>query len=331
MRFHAKIVLFSFLGVLLMGTLGFRFIEGFTWIDAFYMTVITITTVGFGEVHPLSETGRLFTVFLIFSGFGVAVVALSEVTTAIMRGDLQRFLGRIRMKTELGNLTGHYILAGYGRTGQAIVDHLLKKNMPMVVIETHPDSVKALGELGVPYILGNASDEQVLRDAGIERAKGFVSVVSSDADNAFAIMTAKVLNPSLRIVTRALDGQSVRKLKLAGAHKVISPFLLGGTRIAQAILNPAVVDFVEIMEDSAVKELEMADIEIRSKSALDGVNLDSSVVKALEIIIIGILKSTGEFCYRPKGSTQLVEGDRLVVVGNSSQIEATATTATATF
>lgn len=298
-------LVYALILIIIGGTCGYYFIEGWSLIDSFFMTMITITTVGYREVGgDLSTAGKLFTVVLIISGFGVAYIALSGLAALFIRGEFNAFFGRMRMQKELKNLTDHYIIAGYGRTGQVISSHLKLKEIPFVVIDTDIKTLAKLREENVPFIQGDASDEDVLAQAGVKKAKGFVAVVSSDAANAFAIMTAKGMNSNLNIMARALDSQSIRKLKIAGANKVIAPYILGGLRIAHAVTHPHAADFL-----------------VKKGCKLDGLTLREGLVRDVGVIVVGIRKSDGSFSFQPSADTALNSGDHLVVMGPSPNIE----------
>lgn len=314
-------VLYAFLAIIIGGTLGYRIIEGWSWVDSFFMTIITITTVGYREVGgELSTTGKFFTSALIFSGFGVAYIGLSGLAAMFIRGELNTVFGRIRMQKEIKNMKGHYIIAGYGRTGQVIGSHLKLKEIPFVVIDNLDSALQKLREENIPFIQGEASNEQSLDDAGIRRAKGFISVVSTDAENAFAIMTAKGMNPNLIIMARALDSQSIRKLKMAGANKVIAPYILGGLRIAHAVTHPHAADFIDVMEDVQSKQIEMADFFVAESSKLNGIKLKDSLVREAGVIAVGVRKPDGQFIFQPSAETVFVAGDHLIVMGPTQNI-----------
>jgi voltage-gated potassium channel len=314
-------LVFAFLGTLLFGTLGYHYIESWSWLDSVFMSVITITTVGYKEIGgDLSNVGKIFTMVLIFAGFGVAAFSLSHIAALIMRGELNFFLGRIRMKREIMNLSDHYIIAGYGRTGKVIARTFKIKKIPYVALDTNPKELNSISEETFPYIVGDAADEEILKQAGIEKAKGFVVVMSSDASNAFAIMTARVLNPNIHIIARALDTQSIRKLKIAGANKVIAPYDLGGKRIAQSISNPHASDFIEIVEDVEAQHIEMADLKITDKSLLLGKNVGDPIFKDLDLIIIGIKKQGGEFVFNPKNDYVIEHKNHLILMGPNKSI-----------
>jgi voltage-gated potassium channel len=314
-------IIFAVLFVLASGTIGYMIFEGWDWLDSLYMTVITVTTVGFQEVHRMSAEGRIFTIILIFVGMGIAVVAISGLATMLLKGELQSLLGRRRMQTEMKNLSNHVILAGYGRMGQIIADLLRQKKRKFVIIDKFEDAIEAIAEIKEPVVVGNVSDEAVLREARIDKAAAFICVVSSDADNAFAIMTAKGVNKSIHVVTRAVDSRSIPKLKLAGADRVIAPYHIGGTRIAQAVLNPAVADFVEFVEDPIFSDIEMADVLIAEGSQLDGVLLSAEVIRETGIIVVGIKRAAGDFMFKPQANTKLHGLDQLVVVGPTEGVK----------
>jgi voltage-gated potassium channel len=285
------------------------------------MTVITITSVGYKEIGgDLSSTGKIFTIVLIFIGFGVAAFSLSHIAALIMRGELNFFLGRIRMKREIKNLSDHYIIAGYGRTGKVISKSFKIKKIPYVVIDSNPKELQTIIEDNFPYIIGDAADEEILKQAGIDKARGFVAVMSSDASNAFAIMTARVLNPNLHIISRALDTQSIRKLKIAGANKVIAPYYLGGMRIAQSISHPHSSDFIEIIEDVEARHFEMADLKINKNSQLIGKMTNDPIFNKLDLIIIGVKKQSGEFIFNPKTEYIIEPDHHLILIGPNNSI-----------
>lgn len=321
-RMTFKSLIVAFLFTLLIGTLGYWAIEGWSLIDSFFMTVITITTVGYREIGgDLSTVGKLFTVVLIFAGFGVAALALSRFTASVLRGELNNVLGQMRMRKEIEKMKDHYIICGYGRTGQVIANSFKFKKIPFIVIDSEEKTGKKLDEDHYPYLIGDAADEDTLRKAGIEKAKGFVAVVSSDANNAFAIMTARVLNPKLNIIARALDVHSVKKLKMAGANKVIAPYLLGGARIAQAVSHPHASDFIDIIENVEAQHIEMADLPIRANSTLEGRTVGDEYFDRYDIIIIGIRRHDGEFLFHPKPDQPLNANDHVIIMGPSRNIE----------
>lgn len=323
-KFHGLYVLSAFCSCLGIGTLGYRFIEGWDWLDALYMTVITITTVGFHEENPLSPEGKVFTIFLIFFGFGIAIYSLTNITTLIARGELLVWIRRYFMNARVELFDDHFIVCGYGRMGKVVVNQLKLNKKPLVVIETDPQYEEELNRLGIPYIIGNSADEKVLKTAAIDKSAGLISVVSSDAENAFTVMTARRMNPKIHLVSRCFEPENVPKLKLAGADQVISPFQLSGNRITQAALHPTMVEFVDFLENVADESIEMADILVEPSSSLVGQKLSSPAVAQLGIIVVGIKKKAEGFKFNPRGDTEISSEDHLVVVGPKEKVELTA-------
>jgi len=243
---HLKISLFVLILLITLGTAGYMGLEGWRWLDAFYMTVITLSTVGFREVHDLSDAGRFFTIFLIF--FGVSVIGYTVGTLAqiMFEGQIQRVIGRKKLEKKIEALKDHYIICGYGRIGALICKEFAARPLSFVVVEKNPLIIEKLEQDDYPFLRGDATDDDTLLKAGIKRAKGLISVVTSDTENVYITLTARGLNPELYILARSGEEGSEIKLKRAGANKVVSPYLIGGSRMAQAILRPNVVDFIEI-------------------------------------------------------------------------------------
>jgi voltage-gated potassium channel len=317
-----RTLLFGFLLVLAVGTIGFHFLEGIPLLDAFYETALTITTVGVSHPQPIGTTEKIFTLFILFSGFGVAFAALSQLAGTFLRGEIQQALGRKRMEQEIKNMRDHYIICGLGRVGHVVAEEFQKRKIPFVIIDKDPETVRGITALGqLRYVKGNAADEEVLRAAGIGAARGIVAAVASDADNAFIIMTARSLNPKLRIVSRAMETKSISKLKFAGADKVISPYSIAGIRMAHTILNPSLVDFMEIAADQTSSDVDMADVEIPHGSIFDGIRLDNEEMKGLDVIVIGIQKENQKMDFHPAASSVLHGGDRLIAVGRPDHIQ----------
>jgi voltage-gated potassium channel len=308
--------------ILGVGTVGFHALENQPFLDSFYMTAVTVTTVGFTHNTPLSGAGKIFQVLILFAGFGVAFAALSQLAGSLFRGELQQVLGRRRMEQEIRNMKDHYIICGLGRVGHVIAEEFYKRKIPFVIVDKDPETVRGLTTLGqFAYVKGNATEEEALLAAGIGNAKGVVAAVASDADNAFICMTARTLNGKLQIVTRVTEPKNINKLKYAGADKVVSLYSIAGTRMAQTILNPSLVDFIEIATDQARSDVDMADVEIPPKSVYDGIRLDHDEMKNLDVIIIGIQKGEKAMDFHPAASSVLQGGDRLIAVGRPEHIQ----------
>ena len=315
------IATFTILQVIFVaGVIGFMVIEGYTFVEAFYMTSITLSTVGFGEVAPLSTAGRLFTIMLITVGVISIAAFVTAVTRALLRGQLDRYMGRRRLMKEIARLKNHFIVCGYGRMGRIICQELRKKGVPFVVIENNPTVFVSIEEedLGLQ---GDATQDQVLIDAGIKKARGLVSVVSSDADNVYIILTARGLSGDAYLVARAGEEGSENKLLRAGADRVVSPYIIGGSQMANAILRPTVVDFIDLVTQSEHLELQMEEIKIRAGSSLQGSTLmDSGLRENWNIIVVAIKKGAGHMVFNPSHSTLIEEGDKLILLGDSESL-----------
>ena len=319
-----KIVLWaaSLLGILLLGSLGFVWLEGWSFFDGLYMTVTTLTTVGYGEVHPLSHTGRIYNMLLILAGMGVMLYIVSSLARVVVEGEIRQALGKRKLLTRIKKLKGHYIICGFGRIGEIIARQLKEKGIPLVVVDNNPEHVSRLEESGYSFVVGDATREEVLQEAGIERASGLVSVVHSDADNVYITLTARSLKPDLYIVARAEERGAEQKLKRAGADKVESPYEIGGRKMAYAILRPTVTTFMELAMAEGV-DLSMEEVAVEPTSPLIGLALkDSGIRRDLDIIVVAIKRASGEMLYNPTPDTQIEGEDTLVVLGMRQNLEA---------
>jgi len=319
-----KIVLWaaSLLGILFLGSLGFVWLEGWSFFDGLYMTVTTLTTVGYGEVHPLSHTGRIYNMLLILAGMGVMLYIVSSLARVVVEGEIRQALGKRKLLTRIKKLKGHYIICGFGRIGEIIARQLKERGIPLVVVENNPEHVSRLEESGYSFVVGDATREEVLQEAGIERASGLVSVVHSDADNVYITLTARSLKPDLYIVARAEERGAEQKLKRAGADKVESPYEIGGRKMAYAILRPTVTTFMELAMAEGV-DLSMEEVAVEPTSPLIGLALkDSGIRRDLDIIVVAIKRASGEMLYNPTPDTQIEGEDTLVVLGMRQNLEA---------
>ena len=312
--------------VMAIGTAWFTFMEDHSFLDALYMTVITISTVGFKEVRALDGSGRLFTVFLIISGLTVLTYTLGSLGRVIVEGSIARYVGRKRMLRDIEKLNGHYIICGHGRMGRILCEELTKEKVTYVVIEGDPEVAEDLAERGFLVIQGDATEDKILSQAGVSRAKGLVAVVSSNVDNLYITLSARVMcreeNPGLYILSRATDRQATEKIERAGADRVVSPYVIGGMRIVQALLRPTVSDFLEIATQTGDMDLMFEELAIGSDSDLDGVALkDSGIRKSYDVVVIAIKKSTGDMIFNPGPEALLHNGDMLVALGDRTQLD----------
>ncbi len=307
--------------VIAFGTAGYQLIEGWNFLDALYMTIITLTTVGYREVHELSSRGMIFTIVLLMVGVGTFLYALSAGAKIILEGELQELFGRKRLEKKIKELKGHYIVCGYGRMGKIICRELKAKNVPFVAIERNGDFLNNRLDdfLGIS---GDATNDDILREAGIERAKGLISVLPNDALNLYVVLSARELNPDLHIVARAGEEGSENKLLRAGADKVVSPYHIGGLRIAHTILRPAVVDFIEFATKTGNIELQMEEVTIPEGSSMADKSLDQcGIGRELGIIIVGIKRHTGEMRFNPTSRSTIKAGDTLIALGEISKLK----------
>jgi voltage-gated potassium channel len=315
------VILVLLVCVTLGGTLGYMALEGWGLLDAFYMTVISLTSVGFGEVHPLSSAGKLFTVLVILGGVAIVATALGFGSRIVLEGQLERLMGRRKVEKEIARLRSHYIVCGYGRMGGVISREFLKKPVPFVIVERDPEIFKNI-DPGMLAICGNAEEDAVLQAAGIERARGLVSVVSSDADNVYITLTAAGLRPDLYIVARAGDESAERKLLRAGASKVVCPYAIGGAGIANAILRPAVVDFIELVTRREHLELQMEEVRVAPTSPLSGRTiLQTGLRQQYGAIVVAVKKGSDHMQFNPEPDYRIEAGDRLIVLGAGEKLD----------
>ncbi|MFA4902143.1 MAG: NAD-binding protein [Desulfobaccales bacterium] len=310
------------LALLLIGSLGFVWLQGWDFFDALYMTVTTLSTVGYGEIHPLTRIGRLYNMVLILSGMGVMFYILGSLARVVIEGEIRAVFGRRKLIKHIKRLKNHYILCGYGRIGEIIALQLKDRGLPLVVIENDPALLSRLEASGYFFISGDATREEVLMEAGIERAKGLISVVSTDAANVYTVLTARSLNPRLFIVARGEEEGSEKKLLRAGADKVESPYRMGGQKMAHTILHPTVTTFMELAMKEGI-EWSMEEIAVGQASALLGVPLkDSGIRQKLDLILVAIKRADGEMIFNPSYDTAILAGDTLIALGLRKNLDA---------
>lgn len=307
--------------VLVGGTVGYSLVEGWEPLDALYMTVITITTVGYGEVKPLSHGGIVFTMILIITSVGMVAFIIVGLARIMVEGEVRRIFGRRKLEKKIGGLKNHYIVCGYGRIGSYICKELAAKPVSFVVVEKDPQITQRLEDGNYHYVNGDATDEGALRKAGIKSAKCLVATVASDADNLYITLTARELNPDLYTLSRATDENAQKKLLTAGANKVVSPYLIGAHRMAMALLRPTVVDFMEIAMHRRSLELQMEEIRVNDIGRLPSRILrDSGIRSNLDLIIVAIKKESGEMIYNPSSEAEIEAGDTLIIMGERKNL-----------
>lgn len=312
------VIILIVLSVLLIGfgTAGYMVVAGYSLVEALYMTIITLTTVGFGEVRPLDQTGRLFTIVLILFGAGFVAYNLAYFTRLLLDGNLVELYRRRRLKTQLEQMKDHFIICGYGQMGQIVLEELLRHRVSVVVVENDPALLSRLREKDILHLAEDATEEEALSAAGVKRAQGLVSVVSKDTDNVFIVLTARDLNKDLMIFARAATPGSEKRLLKAGANRVVSPYAIGAIRIAQNILRPTVTDFLELALSGEGMELSMEEICIPDGADMAGKELMSSGIRSsYNLIVVAIKQPDGQMIYNPSPQQILEAGDIMVLIG----------------
>ncbi|MEZ5358055.1 MAG: NAD-binding protein [Candidatus Zixiibacteriota bacterium] len=318
-----RLAIISISLVIAAGTLGYSVIEGWGFMDSLYMTVITLSTVGFKEVHPLSDAGQMFTTFLIlFGAFNLAFV-VSAGAQFLLQGQLELLFGKRKMEKKVQKMKDHIILCGFGRVGGQVADEFKRRNEDFVIIEKIPGMVDEARNQGFNVLEGNAADDDMLDHAGISRAKAIVSTLPDDADNVYLALTARQINPDLFIIARAETRLAKKKLRRAGADKVVCPHELGGAQMAMATLRPNVVDFLQLASVVPGGErLGIEEIEIRDGGSLTGKTIiEAAVKREYDAIIVGLRKKTGQVLYNPSGDVIMEDGDILIALGENSKLE----------
>jgi voltage-gated potassium channel len=324
-----QVTLLVLLLLAMVGMIGFHLIEGWSWFDSLYMVVTTFATVGYMEIHPLSPTGRVFNLFLMIMGVGTVFFGIGALTQTLMELELDKIFGRRKMDKEIGQISGHYIICGAGRVGRSAAREFARARVPFIVIETNPTKEERASEVNWLTLIGDATQEKTLREAHIERAIGLVAATTTDATNIYIVLTARGMNPKLRIIARASEEAAEKHLKTAGADIVVSPYLFAGHRIAQSFLRPNVVDFLDIaVSRDKHEEMVIEEIMVNGDSRLSGKTIGSSFIhRDLGIMVLAIKRSDGQPCFNPRAEEPIRAGDNLIVMGEAvkmPQLEAIA-------
>jgi voltage-gated potassium channel len=317
-----RIVFSALLVLLLIGTAGFHFIEGWSWFDGFYMVLTTITSIGYGEIHPLSHIGRIFNSFVIITGVGLALLFIGGASQALLEFELQSVFGRRRMERDISRLSNHYIICGAGRVGRSVARELSRKPRPFVVVDTNEEKLKRHAEEGWLSLVGDATHEHVLKEARIEQARGLVAATTTDAINIYVILTARGLNPKLKIIARASEEDAEKHLLTAGADAIVSPYNFAGYRIAQTFLRPHVVDFFDTAMGRE-RPLEIEEVLVQAGSPIIGKTLEASRIRQeLGVIVLAIKGEKSEMHFNPAPDDLIHAGDHLIVMGESNGLQA---------
>lgn len=313
--------LVAVVSVLAAGTGGYMAIEGWNAFDSLYMTITTVATVGFREVHPLSDAGQAFTIGLIISGVGTLLYVLGELARVLIDGEVRRVLGQYRTNSKVKTMTGHYIVCGYGRMGRRLVKELQVTPREFVVIEKDPAALALLAESGILAVEGDATQDEVLLEAGVARAKGLVAVVRTDMENLFIVLTARGLNKDLYIVARAGEEGSEQKLMRAGANRVSSPYSIGGVQMAHALIRPAALDFLELATQSEHLDLQMEEFVVQDPRFDGQTPCACGLQEDRGMMLVAVKRASGHMEFNPGTDVRLAMGDTVIVLGQPASLK----------
>lgn len=308
--------------VIFIGTIGFHVIEGWSFLDCLYMTIITIFTVGFKEVKVLSPQGQIFTIFVILGGVGTAIFAFTKIAEIAYEGGINKFWRRKRMEKKLKNLKNHYIICGQGRMGKIVRERLEEEKLPFVVIDNKEEKLEDLKQTNsCLFIEGDATHEDTLTKAGIKKAKGLAALLPTDADNLYLVLSAKLINPSLFILSKALDEEAERKILQIGANKVVSPYKLSGLKIAQGLIRPTLVDFMDLIIRRKELALYMEELVVKKDSKLVNRNLtECDIRRTANVIVVAMKKPGKDIEFNPSPDSKIKTGDILLVLGDKNAV-----------
>ena len=306
--------------VIALGATGFYLIEGWSILDSLYVAVQTVTTVGYGDRTPATQNGRIFSTLFMLAGVGVVLYALTTTVHAIVQSELIATFGARRISRKMSKLRNHFIICGAGRVGSHLIRGLLGSAETFIVIERDPQKVAELNDLGVIVLVRDATLEESLREAGVERARGLAACLPNDADNVYVVLTARDLNPHMHIVARAAEEQAEPKLIRAGANRVVAPTIIGGHRMAMALTKPAVDDFLGSITANKL-ELAFEQLEVDAGSTLVGQKLSQTNIRSeLDIVVVSIRRSDGKILFNPSGEAMIQSGDLLIAIGHAESL-----------
>ena len=303
-----------------IGTAGFHYIERWPWFDGLYMVVTTLTTIGYQEVHPLSHAGRIFNVFVILSGVSLLLLGVGALSQALLEFELQSFFGRRRMEREIARLTDHFIICGMGRVGRSVARELARKPASFIIIESAESKRQKFVSENWLVLAGDATQEETLREAQIERASGLIAATTTDATNLYIVLTARGLNPRLKIIARASEDAAEKHLLTAGANSVVSPYSFAGQRIAQSLLRPHVVSFLDTATTHLGMDLEIGEVHITSGSMFAGKTLESSRIRQERGVIVLAIKRRDAMRFNPAPDERIEPDDCLIAMGEPAQL-----------
>jgi voltage-gated potassium channel len=306
-----------------IGIIGYRYISGYEWIDAIYMTVITITTVGFAEVRPLDTTSKIFTIFLILASVVIVGYAIAIITEYILSKNNFEDIKQRKMQKKIDAMSNHIIICGFGRNGKQAAKKLLAYNKSYVVIEHDKEIIEKFREEDIPFVFGNANEDDVLLEAGIEKASTLISALPSDADNLFVVLSARQINKNMTIISRASQETSYNKLKLAGANNVILPDRIGGDHMASLVVIPDLVEFIDNLGIVGERNINIEEVKVEQLYNLKDIKTirDLDLRRQTGCTVIGFKDDKGEYIVNPEANTKLVSGSKIIVLGRPEQIQ----------
>jgi voltage-gated potassium channel len=307
--------------LLVVGTVGFSIIEDWNIQDSFYMTVITVSTVGYGEVHPLHQNGRLFASILILVWLATAFYTTTRLGQWVLEGKLRDVMERRKLMKEIKEMKGHTVVCGFGRIGSIVAEGLERANVPFCIVETERELEDTLHTSGYRYFIGDATEESVLEDVGISKAKTLLALLPSDADNLYVTITAKEMNPDVIVIARALEDKAEKRLKRGGADKVVSPYKTAGMRVLNAAVKPTVVEFMEFVTYREHLSLGCEEVPVVDESSLKGLSIgEAGIRNNFGVIIVAIKKMSGEMIFNPDAAEKIQAGDILVTIGKEPDL-----------
>lgn len=317
-----RVAIALLIAVVFVGATGFHYIEGWPWFDGLYMTLITMTTIGYGETHPLSSAGKVFNIFLIITAVIAGAFLIGAATQVMLQFELGNFLGRRRMQRELAKLQDHYIICGAGRVGRSVARELHERGAQFAFVERSGERAQWALDRGFPVVIGNAHSEEDLARAQIDTAKGLVAAVTSDAENLYIVLTARGMNRSLKIIARASEEEATSKLLAAGATEVVSPYHFIGRRIAHLMVQPHVIDFFEAAFGTQRLDVQMEEVAVPERSKLAGQTLATTQLRQnTGALILALKRADGSVSFNPDSTSVIHSGDSLIAVGSVEHLK----------
>jgi voltage-gated potassium channel len=319
-RLHIAVIILIL--IIAVGTIGYRVLEGWSIIDSLYMTITTISTVGYGDFHPMTTGGRLFTIVIIIVGVGTMLYSVGMLAETVVEGRLRAIMGRGKLERIIEKIHDHYIICGCGRIGYLICRELKDEGVPFVVVDSNQEVLQKIEDEEFLYVKGDATHDRTLMAAGIKRAKGIVCALPTDAENLYVILTAREINQDIFILSRSEEEESEHRLLRAGANRVMSPYTLGGMRMAMAILRPAMLDFIEITTSRQSLELRMEEVAVCEGSPVIGKTLgESEIRQKYGLIIVAVKKDSGRMIFNPVATYVIEKGDMLIAMGEEANVK----------